>query len=353
MKGLYSGHVEIEKNRYRQAYGVPFEYFTKGQTFLHRPGVTVSQQDNKIDALDTLNICGAHYDAHYITYTEWPEHCLGVTTLTVQTVLGMCWKTFAKKRSVVSYGKILMTAPVFDGDTLYAESEILETMEDTTNKECGIVSVLTKGINSKGDIVTQIEYKLSVYKEGYHPLDKHKVVSSEENEGIALFRTKGENRFLETTGMFLEEVETGVIYEHRPGKTITNEDLRIHALHCLDRMPQYSDKHYIDTHLQGRALVNEAYVISSVIGLTTGEFGRGAANLEMKDIQLPNPVYVDDTIYAESELLSTRISKSRPNEGILSLRTRAYNQKNDLVCCYDRALLYYRKGQGPYEAAGY
>lgn len=352
MKNIYPGYIEIAKGHYRESQGVPFEYFATGQRFFHRPGVTISQQDNKIDSLDTMNICGAHYDKHYVSFTDWPDHCLGVTTLTLQTVMGMCWKTFAKKKSILSFEQVLMTNPVFAGDTLYAESEILAVEENVDDKEIGVVTVLTKGVNNKGKTVTTICYKIAIYKEGYHPLDA-KLVKVGDNEGMALFRQRGDDGFIESTGLFLEEIEVNAIYEHRPGKTITSEDTRLHSLHNLDRTPQYVDKFFIDQYLNGCPQVNESYILSVVIGLSTPSFGRGAANLEMKNVKFRHPVYVNDTVYAKSIVLATRLSKSRPSQGVLSLRTQAYNNNNVLICEYERHLLYYRKNQGPYEQAGY
>ena len=65
------------------------------------------------------------------------------------------------------------------------------------------------------------------------------------------------------------------------------------------------------------------------------------------------PVHAGDTIYAESEILGKRESASRPGQGILSVKTRALNQRGEEVCSFERRILLYKRGQGPYEEAGY
>src|SRR3990167_167875 len=121
----FNAYIKLSENRYRENVGLSFEEFEVGQKFNHRPGVTISQQDNKDEALDTINNAQLHYDSHYAEQTEW-KHCLGVSTLTLQNVLGATWKTFGRKQRIIAYDDIAMTHPVFKGDTLYAESEILK-----------------------------------------------------------------------------------------------------------------------------------------------------------------------------------------------------------------------------------
>jgi len=82
--------------------GFYFEHFEVGQVFHHRPGMTISQQDNVEETLDTLNQAMLHFDAHYASQTEWKKP-LGVSTLTLQRLMGMTWKTFNKKMRICQY----------------------------------------------------------------------------------------------------------------------------------------------------------------------------------------------------------------------------------------------------------
>jgi itaconyl-CoA hydratase len=99
--------------------------------------------------------------------------------------------------------------------------------------------------------------------------------------------------------------------------------------------------------------VFEPLVIGFVTALTTRTMGRVVANLGWTDIELPRPVKFGETIYAESTITEVRASHSRPKQGIALVETRASVDSGELVCRYQRALLVYRRGEGPYEASGY
>jgi itaconyl-CoA hydratase len=167
----FSSHVQVGENRYRERYGLDFEDFAVGQVFKHRPGLTVSQQDNVEEALDTLNQAMLHFDAHYASKTEWRKPLM-VSTLTLQRLIGLTWKTFAKRVRILSVADLTMTHPVFGGDTLYAESEIKDKQETLDDPACGRLTVVTKGINQEGAVVCSMEYDLLVYKRGAVPFEK-------------------------------------------------------------------------------------------------------------------------------------------------------------------------------------
>jgi itaconyl-CoA hydratase len=167
----FASHVQVGENRYRERYGLDFEDFAVGQVFQHRPGLTISQQDNVEESLDTLNQAMLHFDEHYASKTEWQKP-LVVSTLTLQRLIGMTWKTFAKKLRILGWADLTMTQPVFGGDTLYAESEIKHTQEVPDDPSCGRLTVVTKGVNQHGTVVCTMEYDLLVYKRGHVPFAK-------------------------------------------------------------------------------------------------------------------------------------------------------------------------------------
>jgi itaconyl-CoA hydratase len=103
----------------------------------------------------------------------------------------------------------------------------------------------------------------------------------------------------------------------------------------------------------GEELIGESFLISVITALTTKTFGKVVANLGWTNMQFPVPVRAGDTIYAESEILGKRESSSRPNQGIMHAKTRTLNQRGEEVCSFERRFLLYKRGQGPYEAAGY
>lgn len=350
----FKSYVKIAENHYREHFGLDFEQFEVGQLFHHRPGVTVSQQDNAEEALDTINNAQLHYDAHYASQTEWVK-CLGVSTMTLQKVIGMTSKTFYRKLRIVEFTDIAMTHPVFGGDTLYAQSEIKKKENYSGSNEVGLLTVVTKGINQKNDIVATIEYKILMYKSGKHPVEIKENLHrcGVENNKFSSHRLLDDGSFMEQIGIYFDELEPGEIYDHRPGKTFSEEENRLHALRSIALCPQYSDANYAKEYMQNKLVISEPYLVGTLTALTTRTFDRVVANLGWRNIQLVEPVYAGDTIYAVSKILDKRESKSRPTQGIMHVLSEAYNQNGKKVCSYERNFLIYKKGMGPYKKAGY
>ena len=163
----FASHLPIGERRFRERLGLDFEEFRPGQLFKHRPGLTVSQQDNVEEALDTLNQAMIHYDARYAARTEWGRP-LVVSTLTLQRVVGMTGKTFGRRARVVAFGEITLGHPVFGGDTLYAETEVRE-VRDEGDPATGRLALLTRGVNQDASIVCEIVWEIEVYKRGSGP----------------------------------------------------------------------------------------------------------------------------------------------------------------------------------------
>jgi len=166
-------------------------------------------------------------------------------------------------------------------------------------------------------------------------------------------RKLADNVFMEIAGVEYEDFEEGQVFEHRPGRTITVEENRLHVLRSADLSMRNSDSIFNTKVYGGEEVINETLVLSVITAMTTKTFNKVVANLGWKHIQLPNPVRTGDTIYAESEVLDKRESQSRPTQGVLHIKTRAVNQRGEEVCSFERRLLIYKRGLGPYEAAGY
>jgi itaconyl-CoA hydratase len=133
--------------RLREHSGLFFEDFAVGQRYAHRPGVTLSQQDNADETLDSYNGAMIHFDARYAGQSSWARPLM-VSTLTVQRLVGMASKTLGCRRDILGFGEISLTAPVFGGDTIYAESEVLATRGGTDN-ETGIVTLKLLGFKDR------------------------------------------------------------------------------------------------------------------------------------------------------------------------------------------------------------
>ncbi len=166
-------------------------------------------------------------------------------------------------------------------------------------------------------------------------------------------RKLADNSYIEIAGIDYEDFAVGQIFEHRPGRTFTAEENRRHAMRSADLSMRNVDAVYNEKVHGGEQVIAETFILSVVTAMTTKTFNKVVANLAWKNIQFPTPVRAGDTIYAESEILGKRESQSRPAQAVLHVRTRAVNQHGAEACAFERRLLIYKRGLGPYEAAGY
>ena len=158
---MFAAFRPISPNRVRENFGLAFEDFKAGQLFHHRPGITVTQQDNINEALATHNQAMIHYDRNYAQGTEF-KLPLVVSTLTLQRAIGMAWKTFGRRKKIVAFRSISLTAPVFGEDTLYARSRILEATR-TSDPECGSVVCETFLARQDAKDVAKIVWESLIY----------------------------------------------------------------------------------------------------------------------------------------------------------------------------------------------
>jgi len=346
------GYTRAGEARYQERFGLDFEEFAAGQKFKHRPGVTLTQQDNLDEALDTLNAAMLHYDAHYAAQTTW-QRPLMVSTVTLQRVIGMASRTFGRKRSIPGFAGIALTGPVFGGDTLYSESEITGVRDG--GDDHGIVTVVSRGVMPEGKEVARITYDVAVYKRGKHPDETGRPAAAPaEEERFLAYARLDDGTLVERYGIFFEDARPGETFVHCPRRTFYRDEAVEHSFRSLETNPQFHDLAWIDRHQDGRYRMPETWVITAATAATTRTFGRVVANLGWTDIRLPSPVYAGDTAESESTIVDKRESKSRPNEGILTVDTRAYNQRRELVLSYRRNLLVYKRAaETPYGKAGY
>ena len=126
----------------------------------------------------------------------------------------------------------------------------------------------------------------------------------------------GSQRYRASYGRYLEEFTVGDIYEHRPGRTITEADNIHFSLLTMNFHPMHCDAAHAAKSEFGRLLVNSGLTVAIVLGMSVNDVsGKAIANLGWKEIKLTGPVFCGDTFYAESEVLEKRESKSRPTQG--------------------------------------
>lgn len=330
---MFSFYRQIGAQRYQERHGLEFEDFAPGQRFRHRPGVTLSQQDNVDEALDTLNGAMLHFDAHYAAATAWQKPLM-VSTLTLQRVMGMASKTYARRTAILGFPEIVLNGPVFADDTLYAASEVLQC-----EGSAGAITVRLIGHKADGAEVARITCRMAISRRDAS------AGAPPEDQRFAAYHAADDGALVEQCGLFFEDCAAGERFVHRPRRRFLREEVVAHARRSLELESVEKD---------GQVAVPAAFVIGATTALTTRHFGRVSANLGWLDVEMPAPVFAGDTIEAESEVLSTRESRSRPEEGIVTVATMARNQRGEAVVKFRRNLLVYRqRARGLYLRAGY
>lgn len=150
------------------------------------------------------------------------------------------------------------------------------------------------------------------------------------------------------TGRVFEDFTVGDVYEHPLGRTITEADNIWFTCLTLNANPIHFDAHYAGQTEFKRMLVNSCLTISLVTGQSVIDLTMNAvANLGWDEIRLPHPVFAGDTLYARSEVLETRESKSRPTAGLVKVKTTGVNQEDTPVIEFTRTFMVWKRGHVP------
>jgi len=140
----------------------------------------------------------------------------------------------------------------------------------------------------------------------------------------------------------------GDVYPHRLGRTVTQTDNIWFTLLTQNTAPLHFDVHYASQTEFKKPLVNSAFTIALVTGQTVADISQNVfANLGWDEVRLPNPVFEGDTLYSQSEVLDKRESKSRPNVGIVTVKTAGFNQDGIIVITFKRSVMVYKRGFEP------
>lgn len=146
-----------------------YEDFEVGDVYEHPLGRTVLAADNTWFSLLTMNTNPAHFDYHYSAKTEFRkplvDSCLTLAIMTGQSVIDLTQNALAN----LGWDEVVMPHPVFEGDTIYSRSEVLEKRESKSRPDVGLVRVKTTGINQDGRIVMEFKRTFMVYKRGHGP----------------------------------------------------------------------------------------------------------------------------------------------------------------------------------------
>lgn len=150
----------------------------------------------------------------------------------------------------------------------------------------------------------------------------------------------GERRVTQR-GLWFDEFEVGVVYEHRPGRTVTETDDVLFTTMTMNTQALHLDAHWASQTEFGERLMNSMFTLATIVGMSTGQLTNGTivANLGFERVEFPAPLKHGDTLYGETRVLDTRPSRSRPGQGIVTLEHVGRNQHGDVVARAVRSTL--------------
>ena len=157
-------------------------------------------------------------------------------------------------------------------------------------------------------------------------------------------------RTSERGGLYFEEFEVGTVIRHKLTRTVTQMDNMLFSNMTLNPQPLHIDAHFCATETEwGKPLMNSLFTLGLMVGIAVNDLTNGTtiANLGMTDVRFPHPLFENDSVHCTTEITEKRVSRSRPDAGIVTLLHRAYNQHDPLVAqCHRQAFMLKRPQQG-------
>jgi itaconyl-CoA hydratase len=149
-------------------------------------------------------------------------------------------------------------------------------------------------------------------------------------------------------GRVYEDFEVGDVYPHPLGRTVLAADNIWFTLLTMNTNPIHFDRAYAEKTEYGRPLVDSTFTLAVVTGQSVTDISQNVmANLGWDEVRMPNPLFEGDTLYSQSEVLEKRESKSRPNVGIVRVKTTGFKQDGTVVIEFKRTFMVYKRGHVP------
>ncbi|WP_445154818.1 MaoC family dehydratase [Arthrobacter sp. Hor0625] len=148
-------------------------------------------------------------------------------------------------------------------------------------------------------------------------------------------------RVIEQRGLYFDELEEGVLYAHRPGRTVTETDNVLFTTMTMNTQALHLDAAWSAGQPFGQRLVNSMFTLATLVGQSVPQLTQGTiiAQLGLTDVSFPHPLYHGDTLYTETEVTGKRLSSSRPGQGIVTMRHTGRNQDGTVVALATRSCL--------------
>jgi acyl dehydratase len=150
-------------------------------------------------------------------------------------------------------------------------------------------------------------------------------------------------------GRYFEDFEVGDVYKHWPGKTITEYDDHLFCMITMNHHPLHTDAWFAEQETQfGKNVVVGNLVYSLVLGMSVPDVsGAAIANLEVETLSHKRPTFHGDTIYAESRVIDKVASKSKEDRGVVTVESKAFNQRGEEVCYFRRRVMVWKRDHAP------
>ena len=155
-------------------------------------------------------------------------------------------------------------------------------------------------------------------------------------------------REIEQRGRYYDELEVGDRYLHRPGRTATEADNTLFSTLTMNPQALHLDAAYAESQPFGQRLMNSMWTLATMVGASVSQITQGTlvAQLGMNDIEFPAPLFYGDTLYVETEILEKRPSKSRPGQGLVTMKHTGRNQRGEVVATATRVALMWFSPEG-------
>ncbi len=162
---------------------------------------------------------------------------------------------------------------------------------------------------------------------------------------VGVMQQVGPQRYRESYGRHFEDFEVGDVYEHRPGRSVTETDNIWFTLLTMNTHPLHFDNAYAAKTEFGKPLVNSCLTLAIVVGMSVSDVSQKAiGNLGWDNVRLTAPVFVGDTLYSETEVLAKRPSQKRPTQGVVTVRTTGKKQDGTVFMTFERTVLIPMRG---------
>jgi acyl dehydratase len=326
-----------------------------GERRRHPGGRTVTEPDNVLVSLLTQNRNPVHVDSAHSARTVFGRP-LVESVVTIGIAIGLADVDVRRDDRIdVELRDVEHLGPVFDGDTLVAESELLEADPHTPGRRV----VRTWAHNHRGEAVVRFDRVLAAPppraepsaharqpENGGGPLPAKNGAAAHRNGGPA-----PDER--DSFGRYLEDFDVGAVYRHWPGRTITEFDDTWFSLLTMNQHPLHIDEAFASGTQHGQRLVNGLLVLSTAVGMSVPAVsGKAIANLGYESVTHAAPTFHGDTIYAETTVLDVKPSQSKPDRGVVYVETRVRNQRDEHVMTLRRKVLVPTRAAGDQEQVG-